>query len=106
MIRLWLAIAGLGGAVSVIAGAFAAHLADDAKSAELLRTGALYGMVHAAALLAVVGIGARRRRRRAPSRPAGRRVELCRRNHAVQLQPLRAGRGCAALARLGDAGRR
>jgi uncharacterized membrane protein YgdD (TMEM256/DUF423 family) len=60
MIRLWLAIAGLGGAVSVIAGALAAHLADDAKAAELLRTGALYGMVHAAALLAVVGIGARR----------------------------------------------
>jgi len=60
MIRLWLGIAGLGGAVSVIAGALAAHLADDARAAELLRTGALYGMVHAAALLAVVGIGARR----------------------------------------------
>src|ERR1700687_5249329 len=60
MIRLWLAIAGLGGAASVVAGALAAHLADDAKAAELLRTGALYGMVHAAALLAVVAIGARR----------------------------------------------
>jgi len=60
MIRLWLAIAGLDGAVSVIAGALAAHLADDAKTAELLRTGALYGMVHAAALLGVVGLGARR----------------------------------------------
>ena len=60
MIRLWLAIAGLGGAASVIAGALAAHLAEDAKAAELLRTGALYGMVHAAALVAVVGIGARR----------------------------------------------
>jgi uncharacterized membrane protein YgdD (TMEM256/DUF423 family) len=60
MIRLWLAIAGLGGAASVVAGALAAHLADDAKAAELLRTGALYGMVHAAALLAVVGIGTRR----------------------------------------------
>ena len=60
MIRLWLAIAGLGGAASVAAGALAAHLADDAKAAELLRTGALYGMVHAAALLGVVAIGARR----------------------------------------------
>ena len=60
MIRLWLAIAGLGGVASVVAGALAAHLADDAKAAELLRTGALYGMVHAAALLGVVAIGARR----------------------------------------------
>jgi len=60
MIRVWLAIAGLGGGASVVAGALAAHLADDAKAAELLRTGALYGMVHAAALLAVVAIGTRR----------------------------------------------
>jgi uncharacterized membrane protein YgdD (TMEM256/DUF423 family) len=60
MIRLWLAIAGLGGVASVVAGALAAHLTDDAKAAELLRTGALYGMVHAAALVAVVAIGARR----------------------------------------------
>ena len=34
-------------------GALATHLADDAKAAELLRIGALYGMVHAAALIAV-----------------------------------------------------
>jgi uncharacterized membrane protein YgdD (TMEM256/DUF423 family) len=60
MIRVWLAIAGLGGAASVVAGALAAHLADDAKAAELLRTGALYGMVHAVALVAVVAIGTRR----------------------------------------------
>ena len=60
MIRVWLMTAGLGGAASVVAGALAAHLADDAKAAELPRTGALYGMVHAAALLAVVAIGARR----------------------------------------------
>ncbi len=57
MIRVWLMTAGLGGAASVAAGALAAHLADDAKAAKLLRTGALYGMVHAAALLAVVAIG-------------------------------------------------
>jgi len=61
MIRVWLAVAGLGGALSVAAGALAAHLADDPKAAELLRTGALYGMVHAAALLAVVAIGVRSR---------------------------------------------
>ncbi len=60
MIRIWLVIAALGGAASVVAGALAAHLADDPKAAELLRTGALYGMVHAAALLAVVAIAARR----------------------------------------------
>jgi uncharacterized membrane protein YgdD (TMEM256/DUF423 family) len=62
MIRIWLAIAGLGGLASVIAGAFAAHLADDPKAAELLRTGALYGMVHAAALLATIALAQGRRR--------------------------------------------
>ena len=60
MIRLWLAIAGIGGLTSVAAGALAAHLTDDTKAVELLRTGALYGMVHAAALLALVAIGTRR----------------------------------------------
>jgi uncharacterized membrane protein YgdD (TMEM256/DUF423 family) len=60
MIRLWLAVAGIGGFVSVAAGALAAHLADDARSVELLRTAALYGMVHAAALLAVVALASRR----------------------------------------------
>jgi uncharacterized membrane protein YgdD (TMEM256/DUF423 family) len=62
MIRIWLAIAGLGGLASVIAGAFAAHLADDPKAADLLRTGALYGMVHAAALLATIALAQGRRR--------------------------------------------
>ena len=61
MIRLWLAIAGLGGLASVVAGAFAAHLADDPKGAELLRTGALYGMVHAAALIATIALAQGRR---------------------------------------------
>ena len=42
MIRLWLAIAGLGGVSSVAVGALAAHLVGDAKAAELLRIGALY----------------------------------------------------------------
>ena len=62
MIRIWLAVAGLGGLASVIAGSFAAHLADDPKAAELLRTGAVYGMVHAAALLATIALAQGRRR--------------------------------------------
>ena len=61
MIRLWLAIAGLGGVASVVAGALAAHLADDPKAAELLRTGSLYGMVHAAALIALIALAQGRR---------------------------------------------
>src|SRR6478735_2006603 len=71
MIRIWLAIAGLGGAASVIAGALAAHLADDPKSAELLRTGALYGMVHAAALIAVMALAQGREPRRGAAAVAG-----------------------------------
>jgi uncharacterized membrane protein YgdD (TMEM256/DUF423 family) len=61
MIRIWLAIAGLAGAASVAAGALGAHLADDLKAAELLRTGALYGMVHAAALVAFIALAQGRR---------------------------------------------
>jgi uncharacterized membrane protein YgdD (TMEM256/DUF423 family) len=61
MFRIWLAIAGLGGLASVVAGAFAAHLANDPKAAELLRTGALYGMVHAAALIATIALAQSRR---------------------------------------------
>lgn len=71
MIRIWLAIAGLGGAASVIAGALAAHLADDPKAAELLRTGALYGMVHAAALLGLIGLAQGREPRRGAAVVAG-----------------------------------
>ena len=56
MIRLWLFIAGLGGAASVIAGAAAAHLGTDLAVVKLLNNGALYGMVHAVALLAVIAL--------------------------------------------------
>ena len=56
MIRLWLFIAGVGGMASVIAGAAAAHLADDPATATLLTNGALYGMIHAAALIGVIGL--------------------------------------------------
>ena len=71
MIRLWLAVAGLGGAASVIAGALAAHLADDPKSAELLRTGAVYGVVHAVALIAVIALAQGREPRRGAAAVAG-----------------------------------
>src|SRR6266481_6982405 len=71
MIRLWLAIAGLGGISSVAVGALATHLADDAKTAELLRIGALYGMVHAAALIAVIGFAQGREPRRGAAVVAG-----------------------------------
>ncbi|MBV8739015.1 MAG: DUF423 domain-containing protein [Alphaproteobacteria bacterium] len=60
MIRVWLVAAAIGGFFSVAAGAVAAHLAaGNAHAAELLRTGALYGMVHAAAILAAATIAER-----------------------------------------------
>ena len=60
MSRAVFTVAGIGGFISVAAGAAAAHLAaNDAAAAALLRTGAGYGMVHAAALLAVAAIGER-----------------------------------------------
>ncbi len=71
VIRIWLAIAGLGGAASVIAGALAAHLAADPKAAELLHTGALYGMVHAAALIGLIGLAQGREPRRGAAMVAG-----------------------------------
>ena len=71
MIRIWLAIAGLGGLASVVAGAFAAHLAEEPKVAELLRTGALYGMVHAAALIGLIGLAQGREPRRGAAVVAG-----------------------------------
>lgn len=76
MTRLWLALAGLAGFASVIAGALAAHSGVDARAAELLRTGALYGMVHAAALVAVIALAQIRENqgrepRRGPATVAG-----------------------------------
>jgi uncharacterized membrane protein YgdD (TMEM256/DUF423 family) len=60
MIRCWLTAAGIGGLLSVAAGAIAAHLAaDDMVEAALLRTGALYGMVHAAILVGVAALAER-----------------------------------------------
>jgi uncharacterized membrane protein YgdD (TMEM256/DUF423 family) len=71
MMRLWLFIAGFGGATSVIAGAAAAHLADDPAAATLLRNGSLYGMIHAAALVAVIGFAQGREPRRGAAVFAG-----------------------------------
>jgi uncharacterized membrane protein YgdD (TMEM256/DUF423 family) len=71
MIRLWLFVAGLGGAISVIAGAAAAHLGDDPVSATLLRNGALYGLIHAAALLAIIAFAQGREPRRGAAFVAG-----------------------------------
>ena len=70
MIRVWLVAAAVGGFLSVAAGAMAAHFADD-RPAELLRTGALYGMVHAAALIGVAGFVGARDRPGAPLLTAG-----------------------------------
>jgi uncharacterized membrane protein YgdD (TMEM256/DUF423 family) len=71
MIRLWLFIAGFGGAASVIAGAAAAHLGDDPDIHTLLTNGALYGMIHAAALLALIGVAQGREPRRGAASFAG-----------------------------------
>jgi uncharacterized membrane protein YgdD (TMEM256/DUF423 family) len=62
MIRAWLIAAALGGFLSVAAGAAAAHLPAGERGAELLRTGTLYGMVHAAALVAVTAMAQSRGR--------------------------------------------
>jgi uncharacterized membrane protein YgdD (TMEM256/DUF423 family) len=69
--RLWLAIAGLAGLVSVAAGALAAHAGTAPRAAELLRTGSWYGMVHAAALVAVLALAQGREPRRGPATIAG-----------------------------------
>lgn len=50
MRRHLLILAALLGFVSVAAGAFGAHAAADERARELLRTGALYGLVHALAV--------------------------------------------------------
>ena len=71
MIRLWLAIAGLGGLSSVAMGALATHLVDDTKAADLLYMGALYGMVHSAALIALIGFAQGREPRRGAAVVAG-----------------------------------
>ncbi len=63
--RTWMTLAALAGFGAVGFGAFAAHGAPDARSAELLRTGALYEFMHAMATIACavfIQLGARRAR--------------------------------------------
>jgi uncharacterized membrane protein YgdD (TMEM256/DUF423 family) len=62
MTRAWIAAAAAGGFGAVAAGTAAAHLAAEGGPAELLRTGALYAMVHAAALIGVAALAERRGR--------------------------------------------
>jgi uncharacterized membrane protein YgdD (TMEM256/DUF423 family) len=62
VIRAWLFAAAIGGFLSIAAGAVAAHLNPGDRAAELLRTGALYGMVHAVALIALAAIAQSRGR--------------------------------------------
>lgn len=60
--RNWMTLAALGGFASVAVGAFAAHGVSDPRTQELLRTGALYGFVHALATFAcapLMQLGAR-----------------------------------------------
>lgn len=71
MIRIWLALAGLTGAASVVAGALAVHLAAAPQTAALLRTGAIYGMVHAGVLIAVIALAQGREPRRGAAAVAG-----------------------------------
>jgi uncharacterized membrane protein YgdD (TMEM256/DUF423 family) len=59
--RGWIVVAALSGAVSVIAGAFAAHGIDTsteagARAREWLQTGSHYEIVHALAILGVVAL--------------------------------------------------
>jgi uncharacterized membrane protein YgdD (TMEM256/DUF423 family) len=62
MTRAWLAAGAIGGFLSVIAATVAHHVAAGERAAELLRTGALYGMIHAAVLIAVVATATSRAR--------------------------------------------
>jgi uncharacterized membrane protein YgdD (TMEM256/DUF423 family) len=60
-VRLFLAISGAAGAISVAADAAATHLlADDAHRLDLAVTAARYGLIHAAALLGVALLSERR----------------------------------------------
>src|SRR5947207_15655825 len=54
MIRLWLAVAGLGGLASVAAGALAAPLTAERRAAEFLDGGAFYGLVSGTGFIAVM----------------------------------------------------
>jgi uncharacterized membrane protein YgdD (TMEM256/DUF423 family) len=69
--RPWLTAAALVGFLCVAFGAFAAHGASDPKAQEWLRTGALYGSVHALAVFAAASLRSRRARFAPPILLAG-----------------------------------
>ena len=105
MTRYWLAIAGLGGFASVVAGAVAAHVAGgDPQAAEWLRTGATYGLVHAAVLIAILALAQGREPRRGAAAVAGWSFSIGIALFSFSLFALAASR--ARVARLGNAGRR
>jgi uncharacterized membrane protein YgdD (TMEM256/DUF423 family) len=53
--RLIAALAALNGLIAVLLGALGTHGVADAHARELIRTGSIYELVHAAAALAVLG---------------------------------------------------
>ena len=100
MIRLWLAVGGARRACCRSRPARSRRISPaEPRAAELLRTGAIYGMVHAAALIAVIALAQGREPRRGAA--CGRGMELCCRHRVVQPQPVRAG---ADAGRAGSAG--
>ena len=54
--RTWTGLAAMSGLCAVAVGAFAAHGIDSPKPAEWLRTGSMYQMHHALAVLAALGM--------------------------------------------------
>lgn len=54
--RILLAIAALNGFMAVVFGAVAAHAAPDAATENLLKTGALWQVVHALATMVAIGL--------------------------------------------------
>ena len=53
---VWTALAAISGFIAVAAGAFAAHGVQDPSAKELLRTGSLYELTHALAVLACAAL--------------------------------------------------
>ncbi len=53
---VWTSLAAISGFIAVAAGAFAAHGMQDGAAKELLRTGALYELTHALAVLACAAL--------------------------------------------------
>lgn len=66
--RLWLLLAAVSGLTAVVAGAYGAHwLPGDEHMRDAFKTGVLYQLVHALALLAVAWLASRPETKRAAS---------------------------------------